>query len=98
MDSTIWPLGFAAANVTLAYVVFFRTKKRDESSEANASMDRVRVETLDRVDRTLEAVSSDLAAISKTLESMQRDITDLKVAVAIHDDRFKRPLRAVAEE
>lgn len=94
MKSEVWAVvgGLVSlASVMLAYVTAIRSAKKESRKALEAEAE----------ERIL--VSSQLGAISESLERLDRriggmaaDLAELKIKVAVHDDRFSRgPLRAV---
>lgn len=97
--NTAWlALGISAAGVVLAYFTAIRSARRQSSEALAREISDVRDETLERVSEKLDTIQSHVTDVSARVNAMQTDITELKVTVAIHNDRFQRPLRAVGND
>lgn len=99
MDTAWIPVGISAAGVILAYFTAIRSARKQATDERAKEISEVRDETLERVSEKLDTIQDHVSDVSAQVKSMQRDITELKVTVAVHNDRFQRTqLRAVAND
>lgn len=98
MDPTWLGLGFTAAGVVLSYVVALYKARREIRDMRKGELDDLRSEIAEQIGSKLDAVIQSVDRLGKSVDRLHGEVTDLKVRVAIHDDRFRRPsLRAVSE-
>ncbi len=88
------PLGISAAGVGLSY--FAAIKKARADAQLEKEKERERTNSLEnKIDRVI----SGLDRVSKQVDDLSEDVSNLKLTVAVHDDRFSRPsLRTVSGE
>lgn len=96
MTSEIWAAtGVAAtvASVVLSFIVAFRTARKESRVRRKSE-----VEAHTLTNTKLDSISEGLENLSNRVNDIADDVAELKVTVAVHDDRFLRPsLRAVNE-
>lgn len=83
----------AVASVVLSYIVAIRSSRAETRRERDSEVEGHIV-----TNRKLDAISEDLGHLGRKVDKLSLDVADLKVTVAVHDDRFRRPLRAINGE
>lgn len=78
------------ASVVLAYVTAIKSAKKESRKAVHAE-----AEERILVSSQLESISDSLESMNSRISGIAQDLSDLRITVAVHDDRFKRPLKAV---
>jgi uncharacterized membrane protein len=88
----------SAIGVLIAYVVARQKSRSEAHNERKDEINEVKDAIYERVGNKLNEIHEDVGSVSDRVDSMALDISALKVTVAVHDDRFQRPLRAVNDK
>lgn len=80
--------------VVAVYAARSAAKANKESKEARQARELKEVEQA-RDDDRIGELKNDLNSVAVKLDSVSSDVSDIKVTVAVHEERFNAPLRSV---